>query len=102
MPGSSYFSYREEGKEECGGMLHAQNGEWSRVGRSHNQQRCGHSNHSMSPQGILWAPQAQGRKSPKERGFGSLEKLDLVLDVSLLILLLWHKAHSVQSGSNAH
>lgn len=74
MPGSSYFSYRER-KEECGGMLHAENGKQSRVRRSHDQQQCSHSNRSMSPQGILWAPR---EKVTKERGTGSLEKLDLV------------------------
>lgn len=56
----------------------------------------------MSPQGMLWTLQAQRRKSPKERGIGSLEKLDLDLGVSLWIFLLWDKAHSVQSSSNAH
>lgn len=83
-------------------MLHAENGKWRRVGRSRNQQQCGHSRHSISLQGMPWAPQAQGIKSPKERATGSLEKLDLALDVFLLIILLWDEAHSVQRGSNAH
>lgn len=45
--------------------------------------KCGHSDHFMSLQRMLWAPQAQGRRSTKERGICSPEKLDFVLGVFL-------------------
>jgi len=75
-------------------MLRAENGKRGRA----VQQRHGHSNHSISPQGMSQTPHAQGRKSPKERGIGSPEKLDLVLGV----FCWFFYSGSVLSGSNAH